>query len=562
MTLTPPPPGTPKRTISKEELDRYIGSAIAEIKKKNPGTAVNTGMMQNTVRSESGGPDKNGRIPVAANAYKPRQDGTYAWGIGQMFPEAVATAHQYLTGQSISGAAMWEQWEKVVQDPEQSVRYSTALYASIEKTIQGWSVVKSKVHDPNHIRAIASACYHVGEKRVKPMVESACEGGSFNITTFVQLYEGTSARLENGRASDRVRKEAGIGGSPEPGPAGSGGSSGGDAPPQIVPTGPSVWDAAINQAIPLSFDVAGSTPITPLQLIQEGLDVAAWFDGDSSLPGKVTANPHLRGVPAPAWFELRMNRTDGKSLTSPTTGQILKVMLNVSLTSVNTRSQHLVNREPTATGIMVSFWGSQPDIITGRGTTGAFINQTGLTALMSNRLTPVASGWWDMIQQAYGKREMPSWEQTSTGMGRLGMTRMWGIDGKGTNRFRVAAQDAFAEMLALFKNNGVIRFLPQSWMEAQKDKSTLTDALKNKDSWSPAAGATGFQMLARAGDVHARGYVVFKYKGATYLGYFKSFNFTADAKNPFKWDFDFTFRVLKSLTPFYHHATKLGGANG
>jgi hypothetical protein len=97
----------------------------------------------------------------------------------------------------------------------------------------------------------------------------------------------------------------------------------------------------------------------------------------------------------------------------------------------------------------------------------------------------------------------------------------------------------------------VLRFLPKSHI-ATTDPKALAEAEKNAKIWSPAAGSTGFQMLARAGDVYSRGYVAFKYKGATYLGYFKSFNFTADAKTPFKWDFDFTFRVLQSHNPFYY----------
>lgn len=546
-TLTPAPKGTPKRRIPKAEINQFVGEAVREIQKKNPKSNVNTDLALNTIKYENGGPGKDGQYAVKDAAYEPRKkDGIYAWGMCQMYPEFVADAHRYLTGETLSGDALMRKWEEVVQDPQKSVRYMVGGYASIDQRVMGWSVVKEKVHDPDHLRAILSAAYHLGEDKVQPLVNAACEDGPFNITKFTELYEGASARAEHGKANRRVRDAAGIGGSPNP--DFSGGSGG--APMQVVNTGPTDADAKANTQIPLSFDVSDSTPTTPLTIVQEGLDMAAWFDDSPYLPGKLTANPHLRGLP-PAWFELRLNRTDGTSLTNTRTGEIIKVILNVSLTSVNIHSQHLVNREPTATGLMISFWGSQPDMITGRGTTGAFINQTGLTAIMSNRLTPEASGWWDLIQQAYGKREMKHWDQTSTGMNKAAMNIMWGLEGKGVNRFRVAAQDAFAELLALFKNNGVLRFLPKSHI-AQADPKALAEAEKNAKIWSPAAGSTGFQMLARAGDVYSRGYVAFKYKGATYLGYFKSFNFTADAKTPFKWDFDFTFRVLRSHNPFYY----------
>lgn len=49
---------------------------------------------------------------------------------------------------------------------------------------------------------------------------------------------------------------------------------------------------------------------------------------------------------------------------------------------------------------------------------------------MSNRLTPEAAGWWDMIQEAYGRKEL-GWENTPTGMNKAQMNLMWGLNGKG-----------------------------------------------------------------------------------------------------------------------------------
>ena len=338
-----------------------------------------------------------------------------------------------------------------------------------------------------------------------------------------------------------------------PGNAALGSSSGTNQ--QVVEIAPNDVDAQRNFAIPLTADVLLGTPITPVQVIDEGLDLALWWQKDPTQAGGLIQNPHLRGVPAPAWFELRLNRADGSSLSGPD-GRPLQIRLNTSLQSLSTKMQHIIAREPTATGLMISMWGSQPDTIVGRGTTGAFINQFGLTALMSSRLTAKAANWYGLLVAAH---DDPRLRQTLLG------------GGNDTNAFRVAAQDAFAELLALFKNNGVTRFLPLSWAESYTERinrsggnggvSSLTyktasdmqdrSAAGGDQVWSPAAGATGFQMLARAGDVHTRGYVAFRYKGKCLLGYFKSFNFTASADTPFRWDFDFTFRVLKSIDPVY-----------
>ena len=359
----------------------------------------------------------------------------------------------------------------------------------------------------------------------------------------------------NPEATERKSKEAfnyfhKIGGSP--GVAGSVGTKGSAThKQQDVTTGPTDENAKSNRTLPLAFSVDDVTPLTPLQVIQEGLDLAAWYDKDPGRPGGYVGNPHLRGIPSPAYFELRLNKSGSESLAG-SDGRPIQIRLNVSLQSINTHSQHIVSREPTATGLMITFWGSQPDMIVGRGTTGSFINQFGLASLMSSNLTVLSSKWGLMIRNAYKDPEL--------------RTSLVGETGDKHEVFRVAAQDAFAEMLALFKNNGVTRFLPASWaydFMSNTKRSTIDSAayktaasMVSPDSvWSPAAGATGFQMNARAGDVYTRGYVVFNYKGRSHFGYFKAFNFSANAATPFKWDFDFTFRVLKSFSPMFQSST-------
>jgi hypothetical protein len=216
---------------------------------------------------------------------------------------------------------------------------------------------------------------------------------------------------------------------------------------------------------------------------------------------------------------------DGTSLSDPN-GNPLKIRLVTSLQSVNTKSEHIVNRTETATGLLITFWGSQPDSIVGRGKTGLFLNTFGLTSYMSSMGSLDANGLYDHLESVF--QESP---------------KTWAKILQEKEKLRVAAQDAFMEFTALFKNNGITRFMPP---EVSADD-------KNDKVWSPSAGASGFQMKSRAGDTYTRGYVAFKYKGQTYLGYFKSMEFTADAKTPFQWDFTFNFRVLRSLTPVFKY---------
>lgn len=317
-----------------------------------------------------------------------------------------------------------------------------------------------------------------------------------------------------------------------------------------VNVGPTAADAARNYAHPIVKDVSNLTPLTPIQVVQEGLDLASWYERNPCLVG----NSKIHQTGWPVVFELRLNRADNTSLTGRD-GTPIQVRLNTSLTSVSTRSQHIVSREPQAVGMMVTLWGSQPDTLVGRGTTGAFMNQFGLAALMSCRLTAQAASWYSLIQSAWASNPE-------------GLKAIIGAGGKSPDVFRVAAQDAFVELLSLFKNNGVTRYLPMpSWAEdVMQRTSSATNAYKQAQQalnaykqdgtvWSPSAGATGYQIKARAGDIYTRGHVVLKYKGREHLGYFKALQFMASASSPFKWDFDFTFRVLKSYTPIFQKST-------
>ena len=543
-------------SVSAADMDQYLSEAQAQVKSAYPNLSTTTQSYAVTLAAENGPPNKKTGVWAAA-----RLNSAGAAGASQMFKPAFSDAYKLLHGgPNLTGAALAAKWSEIQNDPKKAVLYGTAYMAVMEQTIKGWAEVKKGgiTNDDASIRTIVTACYHLGYTDTRPLVKNAMSSGHWDLAAFVEGYNAKSAAIN--QKSGRLNAITGLpasGGSNNvssgvTGSSNSGGSSAAGGQPE-TPTdfasAPGAEDALRNRTIPLSFDISKAIPNTPLQVIQEGLNLTSWYERDPSDAGGLVGNPRLREMSTPAWFELRLNRSDGTSLSGKDGGPI-QVRLNVSLQTVNIRSQQIVSREPTATGLMVTFWGSQPDMLAGKGTTGAFINQFGLTAIMSNRLSPKASKWYSMICAAY---KDPTQQSILLGPG-----------GAGRDRFRVAAQDAFAEMLALFKNNGVTRFLPQEWAQgalnrvargtqayAQAEDVWMKDTKANEQTWSSAAGATGFQQHARAGDVYTRGYVVLKYKGRTYLGYFKTFNFTANAASPFKWDFDFTFRVLKSLHPLY-----------
>jgi hypothetical protein len=513
-------------TIRADVIEGFIASAkrIVDAKGKNSWTPES---QKDRLITESGA-FRNGVLT------DPGRTSSGATGVGQMFPPAVADAHKFLYGQTLTEEQLKKTYDEVTASPEKSILYSYALHALLEKRIRGY--LKSQgivLNDDSSIRTLCSAAYHLGQgnfkgnantpayEGVNSLIRQANNPPPFSITKFVELYEDTAEAI--GQSNYAVRKTAGIGGS-----ASSGSST---ATVRQEETGPT--DATASEYIPLTFDVSGTTPNFPQQVITEGLDNKPWFDKPGG--GGLVGNPHLRQMASPAWFELRLDKSTGASLSTKA-GDPLLIKLNVSLNSVSTKSQHIVNREQTATGLMLTFWGSHPDSIVGRGTTGLFLNTFGLTSYMSSKGSLDSNGLDDYLKEAFSKSP-----------------RTWAAVLQAEEKLRVAAQDAFMEFTALFKNNGVIRFLPLSQQTAGMDQAAKDQLFKGGKVWAPAAGASGFQMLNRAGDTYTRGHVAFKYKGQTYLGYFKSMTFTADAKTPYQWNFDFNFRVLRSLSPVFKY---------
>jgi hypothetical protein len=109
------------------------------------------------------------------------------------------------------------------------------------------------------------------------------------------------------------------------------------------------------------------------------------------------------------------------------------------------------------------------------------------------------------------------------------------------NSFRVAARDAFAELLALFKNNGTVWYRNEAYSGLTTQQSQV-----GPDAWSPTNGLSTFQTMSSRNDVMTRGKVQMNFRNGVYSGYFKSLTWTMDAKNPFRWNFTFVFAVEKT----------------
>ena len=318
------------------------------------------------------------------------------------------------------------------------------------------------------------------------------------------------------------------------------GESGGSNEAPVIPT----TATATTYQVPKSVLAAAqnTTPLVPTAVIKDGLDNVPWW----KVEGLLVGNPNLRRIPDALSFRVRLYRDKGTVLTD-SKGQPIEVRLNCGVDNFSTGSTHQNTIEPTATALLMNVWEAKPDMINAHGTTGVFLNQFGLSDFMSANGSAQALGLYDIMDSAYS-------ESPKALAAKLKMS----------NKFRVAAQDAFVELLSLFKSNGIQRFLPLdlAYTALDKDGKPVVELVnqnaadaKNEQAWSATAGLTGFQMRHRVGDVFQSGYVEMTYRGRVLLGQFKSFEWLASAESPFRWDFSFVFRVMRELTPYY-----LGGS--
>jgi hypothetical protein len=173
----------------------------------------------------------------------------------------------------------------------------------------------------------------------------------------------------------------------------------------------------------------------------------------------------------------------------------------------------------------------EADEISGQGSTGLFMNQLGLTDFLS--LNNADSDTINIIQRGISSNGNQVWVGSQ-----IANTSVFN---EGT--FRVAAKDAFVELLFLFKNNGTVYYSNPNYDGYLTEMDQMAPNL-----WSPMTGSTAVQNAARNNDLITRGTVALNFRNSTYHGYFKSLSWTMDADKPFSWNFNFVFKVERTIT--------------
>ena len=288
---------------------------------------------------------------------------------------------------------------------------------------------------------------------------------------------------------------------------------------------------------------------TKLQ-VNNGMNLGAvpWFDD----PNLLTGNRHIRQTVQPVSFTVFLSQVTGEMLINPNTLKPIELQLNCSLTQFELQSKHVYNHTPSRTGQHLTFWGMQPDLISGSGSTGVFMNQFGITDFFS--VAQPNDDIAQLIQQGFAHLFVlnnSAGPQASTGTvvtDNVANQNAWtAITGANSQTaFRVAAQDAFVEFMKLFQMNGNV------WLHNPNNAGYNTGQEQSSPSgWSPQTGLHTLQHNARNNDVLSRGYIAMKHKNNVYLGYFKSLSWAMDAEKPFAWTFNFTFQVEKTYSALY-----------
>lgn len=273
--------------------------------------------------------------------------------------------------------------------------------------------------------------------------------------------------------------------------------------------------------------------------IDQGLDEKPWFKDT----GLVTGNPRIRANVQPVSFVVYLDRAMGQMLHVPTSSSTASVtpvelQLNTSLRDISIQSKHVYNRTPSRTGMHVTLWGMQPDMITGNGSTGVFMNQFGLTDFFS-----VANMTDDVAQLvSNGFRHTAGGGIQATADNIVGSLNL----NDPSEAFRVAAQDAFVEFLKLFQMNGNVWHYTASYQGGLSGQDQV-----RPNAWAPQKGISTFMEHSRNNDVMTRGYIGMKYRNTVYLGYFKALSWTQDADKPFQWNFNFYFQVERTYSALY-----------
>jgi len=381
------------------------------------------------------------------------------------------------------------------------------------------------ITDPSTGNFLVFGTQEAGYDKLNSQVSMMVNGGSHIYNANMSLNEIGTIYAKSDTWGGQVADRLGVPGSttigdivsgkvpvnmvPQPQGDGTGGTTSSQSQPDSflgvndVDTPDSV--PVYGATIPEGQLAAVQNAIAPSLVIESGLGQAGW-DTDPSI---VRVGGVLSSTPSPVSFQIFF-KEGAKPL--PVT-----ITLLASLRTHQKALRHVMNKQQTRTGVLINLWGMVPDTITGSGTTGVMMNQFGVTDFLS--LSTATEEAKQLVQAAY-RNDVP--------------TSLLGSSGA----FRVAARDAFIEFLAMFKNNGIVWFRNTDYTALTADKGQVT-----ADAWSPITGTSTFQNAARRNDVMTRGRVVMTFRNARYSGYFKALSIVEDAKNPFRWNFTFTFQV-------------------
>ncbi len=257
--------------------------------------------------------------------------------------------------------------------------------------------------------------------------------------------------------------------------------------------------------------------VNPPLIISTGLDQPSPLEDR----GILQVNKATAAVGNPVTFQLYFDTN-----TSPLP---IVLSLNASMRTYQRTVRHTTTRQRTLTGLLVNLWGVAPDQISGEASSGMFANQLGISDFLS--LSSVSAQVRSQVLQAFSAQGTQPNDVLEAGLS------------SDPSYFRMAAKDAFVELLALFKNNGTVWFQNQNY-------TGYTTGLEQMaaDAWSPATGSSTFQNAARRNDVMTRGKVLMNFRNSGYFGYFKTLTWTMDAKNPYRWNFNFVFQVESTIT--------------
>jgi hypothetical protein len=286
----------------------------------------------------------------------------------------------------------------------------------------------------------------------------------------------------------------------------------------------------------------------PDTVIATGLDETPWYDD----PGLLIGNQPIRDAVQPVVFQVFLKNKNGFYLSDSSQVPI-DIQLNASMKGYSIASKHAFHEQRTRTAFHITMWGMNADLIEGSCTTGVFMNQFGLTDFFS--VADVNEDLKRLVTSGTIFKDVPTASVPNGDVVILPSQELSEFDAiiartatkNPQAAFRVAAQDAFVEFLSLFKMNGTVWFRNNDYREgglAGKDQQA-------PGAWSSQLGASSNQANARNNDVMTRGYVIMKFRSNTYQGYFKSLSWTMDAKNPFQWNFNFTFQVERTLNMMY-----------